>query len=418
MSSTTIRFEKVSKKYILQHERARSFQELVLKIFHRSPSHREEFWALRDVSFTIKQGETVGIVGANGAGKSSVLKLISRILEPTTGQLEVRGRVGGLLELGAGFHPDLTGRENINLNGSILGLSKSEIQRKLDEIVSFAELERFIDIPVKYYSSGMYVRLGFSIAVHSDPEILLVDEVLAVGDAAFQRKCLDQINSLRQAGVTIVFVSHNIATVRALCSRVLWLRKGELVADGEAEGVIARYLDYTWATENRRPAQGDESANRWGSGRIRIVEVQLLDKHGQITQQFRTGDPMVVQMRYQAAERVPHPVFGLAIHRKDGIHITGPNTRFAGLDIPYVEGSGTITYFVPFLPLLDGAYTISISAHNWEDTEMYDYHEQLYPFRVLSSGGEQYGIITMNGKWRHEKNGRSNFVQVSKGEGA
>ncbi len=395
--SAAISFDRVSKRFILHHERARSFQELALGLVRRNGRSREEFWALQDVSFTVEHGETVGIIGPNGAGKSTVLKLISRILEPTSGQIVVRGRVGALLELGAGFHPDLTGRENIYLNGSILGLSRAEIRRRLDDIIGFAELERFIDVPVRHYSSGMYVRLGFSVAVHTDPEILLVDEVLAVGDAAFQRKCLERINELRRAGVTVLFVSHSAETVRALCTRALWLENGRLVADDVAEAVVLRYLERS--RDGMGVVQPGSDERRWGTGRIRIIRVRLLDGEGQERQRFRTGEPLTVEIRYRAEERVERPVFGLAIHRSDGVHITGPNTRFAGLEIPYVEGEGTVRYTVAALPLLEGLYFISVSAHNWEDTEMYDYQDRLYPFRVLSSEGEQYGVITLEGEW-------------------
>ncbi len=397
--SVAIRFEKVSKKFTLHHERARSFQELALHLFRRDRRSREEFWALRDVSFAVERGETVGLVGPNGAGKSTVLKLVSRIIEPTSGRIEVNGRVGALLELGAGFHPDLTGRENIYLNGSILGLSRAEIRRKLDEIVAFAELERFIDVPVKHYSSGMYVRLGFSVAVHTDPEILLVDEVLAVGDAAFQRKCLERIDDLRRQGVTILFVSHSPEIVQSICSRAVWLDQGRLVTDGPADMVVARYLDHTWAAQDGRLQTADGGGRRWGSGRVRITAVRLLDGEEKERHQFRTGEPLVVEIRYRASERVERPVFGLAIHRGDGVHITGPNTQLAGLEIPAVKGEGTVTYAVPALPLLEGLYYISVSAHNWEDTEMYDYHDRAYPFRVLSGGGERYGMVTLMGRW-------------------
>ncbi len=395
--SAAIRFEHVSKKFTLHRERARSFQELALSLLQRNHRSWEEFWALRDVSFEIAPGETVGIIGPNGAGKSTVLKLISRIIEPTSGRIEVRGRVGALLELGAGFHPDLTGRENIYLNGSILGLSRAEIHRKLDDIIGFAELERFIDVPVKHYSSGMYVRLGFSVAVHTDPEILLVDEVLAVGDAAFQRKCLERIGELRQEGVTILFVSHSADTVRALCNRALWLDEGCLIADDAAEVVVQRYLEHSWDREGgSRPKWGDR---RWGTGKIRITQVRLLDGAERERQHFQVGEPLVVEIRYRAPERVERPVFGLAIHRSDGIHITGPNTQFGGLEIPAVEGEGTIIYTIPALSLLEGLYFISVSAHNWEDTEMYDYHDRMYSFWVLPGEGEQYGLVSLWGRW-------------------
>ncbi|MDH7474364.1 MAG: ABC transporter ATP-binding protein [Anaerolineae bacterium] len=396
--TTAIRFDHVSKKFILRRERARSFQELALNLLHRRGNgRREEFWALRDVSFEIAPGETVGVIGPNGAGKSTALKLISRIIEPTSGNIEVNGRIGALLELGAGFHPDLTGRENIYLNGSILGLSRTEIRRKLDDIIGFAELERFIDVPVKHYSSGMYMRLGFSVAAHTDPQILLVDEVLAVGDAAFQRKCLERINDLRRQGVTVLFVSHSVDTVRSLCNRVLWLNEGHLVADDSAEAVVQRYLEHSWGREGDAGPGGDE--HRWGSGKIRIVRVRLLDGEGRERQQFRTGEPLGVEMQYRAERRVERPVFGLAIHRSDGVHITGPNSRFAGLDILAVEGEGTVTYTIPTLSLLEGLYHISVSAHNWGDTEMYDYHDRMYSFWVLPGEGERYGVVTLRGEW-------------------
>ena len=396
--SAAIEFDGVSKKFILHHERARSFQELVVGLFRRNNRSREEFWALRDVSFAVEQGETVGIIGPNGAGKSTLLKLAARVIEPTSGRIAVRGRIGALLELGAGFHPDLTGRENIYLNGSILGLSRAEIRRRLDDIIGFAELERFIDVPVKHYSSGMFVRLGFSVAIHTDPEILLVDEVLAVGDQAFQRKCLERIDDLRRQGVTVLFVSHSADVVRTLCDRAIWLHEGRVVADDAAEAVVRRYLEHSWGRQTVAQPGGDE--RRWGTGRIRIIRVRLLDGKGRERQQFRTGEPLVVEMHYRAEERVERPVFGLAIHRSDGVHITGPNTQFAGLDIPAVEGEGIVTYAIPALPLLEGLYYISVSAHNREESEMYDYHDRMYSFGVLPGAKERYGMITVGGKWR------------------
>lgn len=365
-------------------------------------SGHEEFWALRDLSFTVEGGETVGIIGPNGAGKSTVLKLISRIIEPTSGEIEVNGRLGALLELGAGFHPDLSGRENIYLNGSILGLNRSEIDRRLDDIIAFAELERFIDMPVRHYSSGMYVRLGFSVAVHTDPEILLIDEVLAVGDAAFQRKCLEKIDELRRQEVTILFISHSADTVRSLCSRAIWLHEGHLVTDGSAESVVAHYLDRSWSEQGGEPSLDSEDQRHWGSGKVRITEVRLLDGEGKEQQFFRVGEPLTVEMHYWAEERVNKPVFGLAIHRRDGLHITGPNTRFADQQIPAVEGRGVVRYEIRSLPLLEGSYYLSVAAHDWTAAEMYDYHDRLYRFGVLCAEGERYGIVTLRGAWSWE----------------
>jgi lipopolysaccharide transport system ATP-binding protein len=415
--STSIDFVHVSKRFTLHHQRPRSFQDLVIQLFRRNngPPERppkiperdghsahEEFWALRDVNFTIEGGETVGIIGPNGAGKSTVLKLISRIIEPTSGEIEVNGRLGALLELGTGFHPDLSGRENVYLNGSILGLNRSEIDRRLDDIIAFAELERFIDMPVRHYSSGMYVRLGFSVAAHTDPEILLIDEVLAVGDAAFQRKCLEKIDELRRQGVTILFISHSADTVRNLCSRAIWLDEGHLVADDSAESVVAHYLDSSWSERESEPSLDFEDERRWGSGKVRITKVRLLDGEGKEQQYFQVGEPLTVEMHYKAEEKVDKPVFGLAIHRRDGLHITGPNTRFADQQIPAVEGKGVVRYEIRSLPLLEGSYHLSVAAHDWAAAEMYDYHDRLYRFGVLCAGGERYGVVTLRGAWSWE----------------
>lgn len=234
----------VSKRFLLRHDRARSFQELVVKGFRRrrQPNNDEVFWALRDVSFSADRGETVGIIGANGSGKSTCLKLLARILVPTAGTIEVEGRISALLELGSGFHPELTGRENITLYGSILGLRRREMAQRFADIVAFAELERFIDIPVKFYSSGMYVRLAFATAINVSPDVLLLDEVLAVGDLNFQKRCLARIRELKARDMTIVFVSHSLDAVMGLCDRAIWLDKGTLREDGPTEEVVAGYL--------------------------------------------------------------------------------------------------------------------------------------------------------------------------------
>ena len=396
--SIAITIDHVSKEFLLEQAAPRSFQELVVDVFkHRERPRAERFLALDDVSLEIKYGETVGLIGPNGAGKSTLLKMVAGIIKPTVGEVEVNGRVGALLELGAGFHPDLTGRENIYLNGSILGLSRAEIRDKIDKIIAFAELERFIDAPVRHYSSGMYVRLGFSVAVHTEPEILLVDEVLAVGDAAFQRKCMDKIDEMRGAGVTILFVSHSAELVRKICKRAVWLDEGRCVADGAAESVAARYLDHSWAQEQTQVVSEEE--RRWGNGKVRITDVRLLDGEGKEQQRFRTGEPMIVELHYQTRERIEYPVFGLAIHRSDNLHMAGPNTHFDDCDIPKIEGEGVIRYTIPFLPLLQGTYHISVALHNQNSDVMYDYHDRLYPMRILNSKGERYGLMALGGGW-------------------
>jgi len=388
----------------LRRERARSFQELALNLLHgRGNGRREDFWALQDVSFEIAPGETVGLIGPNGAGKSTVLKLISRILEPTSGRIEVHGRIGALLELGAGFHPELTGRENIYLNGSILGMSRTEIRRKLDDIVAFAELERFIDVPVKHYSSGMYVRLGFSVAVHTNPEILLVDEVLAVGDAAFQRKCFDRINALKDQGITIVFVSHSLNTVRDLCLRGIWLKGGRVAGIGPVEKVVDGYLNAVTAEQEtalqRHKIQ--DPARRWGSGKVEITGVRFLDAKGKERFIFETGEPMTTRIFFQAHDRIERPVFGVAIYRNDGIHINGPNTRFANYEIDVIEGEGAIDYCIESLPLLKGTYELSATVYDYKCQQPYDHHHRMYPFMVEQGNiTEHYGCVYIPSKWR------------------
>lgn len=398
--TVAIRLENVSKKFTLKRSRPRSWQEVLLGLVNqKQPTKQPQdiFWVLKDASFAIKQGETVGLIGANGTGKSTLLKLLANIIRPTCGRIEVNGRVSALLEVGSGFHPDLTGRENIFLNGAILGLSRSEIRHRLDEIIAFSELEQFIDLPVKHYSSGMYVRLGFSVAVHVQPTILLIDEVLAVGDAAFQRKCIEQIDQLRQEGTTILFVSHSPDLIAKICQRVIWLQEGRVVADGAVESVIKQYLWHTF--EHSSVSTAGHLAQQWGTGEVKIERVCLLDKNGAERNTFVTGEPFTIEIHYQAFRRIERPIFGLGIHRSDGMHVTGPNTRFGGLEIPWIEGKGVVRYKVPSLPLLEGTYHISVSSHDWEDIKMFDFHDHLYTFQVFYMAGERYGAISLNGAW-------------------
>jgi lipopolysaccharide transport system ATP-binding protein len=401
-------FDHVSKEFMLHLERPRSFQELFLNLVRLKPMRaRERYWALRDVSFQIRPGETVGLVGDNGAGKSTALKLMTRIIEPTSGDIAVKGRLSALLELAAGFHPDLTGRENIYLNGSILGFNKSKVDRIFDEIVAFSELERFIDVPVKHYSSGMYMRLGFSIAVHVEPEILLVDEVLAVGDQAFQLRCLDRISAMQRQGVTIILVSHNLESVRELCDRAIWLEDGVIRGDGEVSYVLDQYMLQVRAEDQdalHRAEAGheDDASWRWGSREGEILDVEFLNALGQEQRSFRTGEAFTVRIHFRARERIDRPQFGLGIHHVGGFHINGPNTVFSGLDIASVEGEGHIDYVVDSLPLLEGTYLVSVSLYDHEGLDAYDYHHQAYTFRVHVNEAlqERYGSFYIPATWR------------------
>ena len=373
----------------------------------RRPRKQESFWALRDVDIEIPQGETIGFIGPNGAGKSTLFKLVSRILVPTTGQVHVHGRVAALLELGTGFHPDLTGRENIYLNGSLLGLSKGEVEHRLDPIITFSELGNFIDVPVKHYSSGMYMRLGFSIAVHVDPDILLIDEVLAVGDQAFQQKCQRRIDALGKSGVTILFVSHSLEAVRRTCRRAIWVDDGRVRADGDVDQVVQLYSNHTWnlmesRLKNReKPAstcEQTEALQRWGSREVEIDHVSFLDAKGHDRRSFSTAEPLMVRIHYTAHEQITNPVFGLAIYRSDGLHIMGPNTQKSGIDIPSIAGPGWVEWTLEALPLLTGQYDISVAVYDQALTHAYDHRHRTDSFLVRGTSTPA-GVLELPAKW-------------------
>jgi len=422
--ATAVEFESVSKRFIIHHERPRSFQELAVSFFKRNNASWEELWALKDVSFAVEGGQTLGIIGPNGSGKSTLLKLITRILEPTSGRIAVNGKVSALIELGAGFHPDLTGRENVFLNGSLLGMSRKEMEEKFEEIVEFTELGRFIDMPLKHYSSGMQMRLGFAIATSVDPDILLIDEVLAVGDEAFQRKCLGKIAEFKRRGKTIVFVSHDLDAVRELCSEVIWLDGGVVRARGGPDEVIAQYLkdigeeaplELAIPTEEVGQAAVEEAVqpveeppeaapqppSRWGSGEVEITRVEFLDGRGNPCHIFRTGERMLARIHYLAHRRIERPVFGVAIYRSDGVHVNGPNTRTSDYQIDYIEGEGSIDYIVDSLPLLEGEYQFSAAVYDYSCTHPYDHHERMYSFEVRRGWvKDAYGVFYIPCEWR------------------
>ncbi len=400
-------FENVSKRFILRHERHRSFQEaFVNKWKHRDRSN-EEFWALRDVSFTVGESGTFGLVGENGSGKSTALKLITRIINPTSGNVKVEGRIAALLELGAGFHQDLSGRENIFLNGSILGMTGKEMRARLDEIVEFSELERFIDTPVKHYSSGMYARLGFAVAISSDPDLLVIDEVLSVGDEAFQRKCADKIREIKDRGKSIILVSHNLQTLRDLCDEAVWLDAGVERAKGPSHEVVDKYLE--WANiKNKTRLEGAQShsqsgleeTHRWGTREVELTAVEFVDAEGRPGSVFDTGDSMLVRMHYRARQRVEKPVFGIAIHRIDNLLINGPNTKTSDYDIDWVEGEGVVQYLVPSLPLLEGTYRLSAAIYDHSCLHPYDHHDRMYMFTVQPrTVKERNGFLHIPCQW-------------------
>jgi ABC-type polysaccharide/polyol phosphate transport system ATPase subunit len=392
-SGPAVVVDRVSKRFWLSHQRASSLKERVLGAA-TGGARGEPLWALSDVSLTIGRGTTVGVIGPNGCGKSTLLQLVSGVLAPDGGSVTAHGRVTSLLELGAGFSPELTGRENIYLNASLHGVGRDEVHPRFDAIVAFAELERFIDMPVRTYSSGMYMRLGFSVAVHLDPEIVLIDEAFAVGDAHFQRKCLRTIREFQRGGRTIVLVSHDLHMVEQLCAEVVLLQQGRLVAAGPAAEVIGRYHELD---EGRgQPGTGQ----RWGTGAVEITAVDLL-RDGQPAGVLRTRDALTIRLHYRCQAPVDRPVFGVAIHRDDGVHVTGPNTRSSGFAVDRLEGSGIVDYAIEHLPLLPGRYLVSAAVYDEDLVTAFDHRDRLLPLVVVEGGtAERFGIVELAAGWR------------------
>jgi lipopolysaccharide transport system ATP-binding protein len=366
MSDIAIRVDNLGKRYRLgQRKRSNSLRESLASAL-RAPWRRARgagdggedgkgtFWALKDVSFEVRPGEVVGIIGRNGAGKSTLLKVLSRITEPTTGEVEITGRVGSLLEVGTGFHPELTGRENVFLNGAILGMRREEIARKFDEIVAFAEVERFIDTPVKHYSSGMYMRLAFAVAAHLEPEILVVDEVLAVGDTVFQQKCLGKMDDVARAGRTVLFVSHNLAALQNLCTSAILLESGELTAAGEAQQTIQLYLDGLAAGT----ADDDLSVLPREHGLQPVItRLEFLDEAGQTTNAVPAGSAVTIRIFYRHSEPLLYPYFGLTLETHSGIRLLWFQTRLQEPGFPdSLPAEGSVTCHIPNLPLVPGVY--------------------------------------------------------------
>ncbi len=383
----------VSKRFRLYQERNQTLKASVLR---GRRARYDEFWALRDVSFEVPEGSTFGLIGENGSGKSTLLKCMARILRPDQGTITTRGKISALLELGAGFHHELSGRENVFLNGAILGLTKKQLEARFDEIVAFAGIERFIDTPVKNYSSGMYVRLGFSVAINVDPDILLIDEVLAVGDAEFQRKCAEKMADFKKQGKTIVVVSHSLPTVRALCDEVALLEHGVLRDLGAPGHIIDHYL--ADAFDDRDAA--DSEFVRWGSGEARIESVELLGEGDRPTSRVCTGEPITFRFHYHAREPVFDAVVGTALNTLEGMEITGPNTRQAGLVSHKLEGRGFVDLRIPRLSLLPGTYDVTAAIYDHECVHPFDHVLGALRFDVDPGlPYEEYGIVTLGGIW-------------------
>jgi ABC-type polysaccharide/polyol phosphate transport system ATPase subunit len=389
----------------------------------------ETFEALRGVSFDVPAGKTFGIVGRNGSGKSTMLKLIAGIGRPTGGTVQVHGRVSALIELGAGFHPEISGRENVYINAMMLGLTKGETQARFDEIVAFAELEEFIDAPVKTYSSGMYMRLGFAVAIHVDPDVLLVDEVLAVGDEAFTHKCLDKFAEFRRRGRTVLLVTHSLDLVTRFCDEALWLDGGLARAQGDPKRVVDAYLMDVAGQEDRQLAASDvevgralsgapggpegsaphqESTDappdmfravegRWGSREVEILDVALSTGNGHAAHVFQSGDPIEIRLRVRARQPVTDFVFGVGIFSADGICCYGTNTQIEGARPGELRGDAEVRFVIDRLELVDGTYKLDVAVHRANGAP-YDYHRLLYTFRVKSPLKEA-GIFRPPHRW-------------------
>jgi len=374
MSNLAIRVDNVGKRFRIgvKEEQYRSLRtaltDAVTAPFRRaaavmqgraSQASDEEIWALRNISFEIKKGEVVGIIGGNGAGKSTLLKILSRITEPSEGRIGINGRVGSLLEVGTGFHAELTGRENIHLNGAILGMRRAEIARKFDEIIAFAELDKFLDTPVKHYSSGMYMRLAFAVAAHLETEILIVDEVLAVGDAAFQKKCLGKMNTVAKAGRTVLFVSHNMGAIMQLCTKAIILDQGRLRNQGPCREVTKEYLA-SMVRQDKMDLRNEK--RRSGDGRLRFVAAYLRDEKGERTELPVAGHAVDVVLEFEAQEELTQVQFMLTIFNHVGVAVTHCNMDAEGKRFRVPAGRGHVTCRIPKLPLPHGQYKISAVA--------------------------------------------------------
>ena len=388
----------------------------------------ETFPALTDVSFSVPKGSTYGVIGRNGSGKSTALKIVAGITKPTAGTVRVAGRVSALIELGAGFHPEISGRENVFINGIMLGLTKRQIQERFDEIVEFAELREFIDAPVKTYSSGMYMRLGFAVAIHVDPDVLLVDEVLAVGDEGFTHKCLDKFSEFRRRGKTILLVTHSLNLVERFCDEALWLDAGRAQTHGDPKRVVGAYLTAVEqgeeqlmaettakAVESAAPPGADvaqpqdlttnmfqATEGRWGSREIEITDVVLRDAAGQPSHVFHSGEPLSIVLRLRAKQPTDDVVFGIGVFNAEGVCCYGTNTFIEEMNPAALNGDAEATFAIDALDLVEGTYKLDVAVHK-RDGYPYDYHRLLYTFRVKSRTHD-VGIYRPRHKWTFSSN--------------
>jgi lipopolysaccharide transport system ATP-binding protein len=403
-----IKVENVSKKYCksLRKSMLYGIKDIARNSLGLSSnSHilrKDEFWAVDDVSFKVKKEQTLGIIGPNGAGKTTILKMLNGIFWPDKGKITIKGRVGALIAVGAGFHPMLTGRENIYLNGAILGMSKKEIDKKFDAIVEFADIGDFLDTPVKFYSSGMFVRLGFSVAIHCEPDILLIDEVLSVGDVDFQSKSFKKMQEILNRGVSIVFVSHNLDAVRRVCKKAVFLNHGKLVAAGESEEIILKYQKdmFLSANEDFRNSNkiAQEKIQRRGTGEAKIINVHILDKNGMAKSIFKIGEEIIVRIHYFAPQRIRKPVFLVGIKHSNGTYCVEADSEKDGVNLDFISGKGCIKIVFDNFNLAPGTYMMSV-ALRWKGAVDYaDMWKNTLRF-YIEGPHHMKGLFYIDRKW-------------------
>lgn len=399
-----IKAENVSKKYCKDLKGSMIYgiedigRNLVGLNSRSNQLRKNEFYAVNDVSFEVKRGETLGIIGPNGSGKTTMLKMLNGIFWPDKGKITVKGKVGALIAVGAGFHPQLSGRENVYINGAILGMSKREIDKKFDAIVDFSEIGEFLDAPVKHYSSGMYVRLGFAIAVHSESEILLIDEILSVGDINFRSKCTDKMKELDKKGVTKIFISHNLDSVQTLCDQTIYLLKGKVHYQGDTLDVINKFKNDVMS--GKEVSQGI----RQGTREVEINKVEFIDQHHNVTDRFKRGDKLKVKISYFAKRPIHNPHFSVGFHTEKGLLFSKAITYDHGIDTGNIEGEGEVDYTVDNLPLTIGRYLITISCWDSTGNVAYDHHEKLYTLNIDEGAikgnvRERYGLVYIPSEW-------------------
>ena len=392
-----IRLRGVSRHFRVIHDRNLTLKETMLR---RRRTTATEKWALREVDLDVEPGQAIGIIGQNGSGKSTLLKMLAGIIPPQAGTVEIGGTVASMLELGAGFHPDFTGRENVYMNAAIHGLSEREVNDRFEEIVDFAELQEFIDMPVRTYSSGMSMRLAFSISSHVHPDVLLLDEVLAVGDEAFQRKCFGRIFEFRRTGGTLVFVSHDPASVERVCDRAVLLVDGRIVDDGSTADVLATYhrrLASDGRVDEPEDQAEDEDPRVWGNREVVIRNSRLIGNDGP-TDRFMAGEPLTIEMEVEAAHPVQTPIFGISINSVDGPLFFGTNTRLDELEIPGIEKGAVVRFTIPSLPLHDGRFTVQMAVVSFDESVVYHWLDRWLEFSVFPKV-TGIGPVDMSGGW-------------------